>query len=205
MGFLMAAIGAVTGIVKGVKAIKKVFGGRKAKPVVKIAQATAAGLGIGAGAKMIGGSGIMPVSGGGGLPALAMGQTRAIQQAGPGGLPVPLWKGPGGRLQLPGSDPRIPEYLKQFALDDAYLKPYYRAPRGYVVVRDASGRPFAVNKTIARQFGIWKPKKKPPISVSDWQAFKKAQRVEKKLRKVAGPALRKYSRRSSTTTSTRRK
>lgn len=131
--------------------------------------------------------------GGGGLPALPMApaQTRAIQSTSPGGLPVPWWKGPGGKLQLPWNDPRIPDYLKQFALDDAYLKPYYRAPRGYVVLRDASGKPFAVNKAMAKAFGLWRPKKKPPISVSDWQAFKKAERVEKKLKKIAGPALRK--------------
>lgn len=103
---------------------------------------------------------------------------------------LPAWRGPGGKLQWPWQDPRIPEYLKQFALDDAYLKPCVRAPRGYVVLRDAEGKPFAVNKMIARQFKLWKPKAKPIISVRDWHSYQRAQRVEKKLRKIASKALR---------------
>lgn len=201
MGFLMGGIAAVSGIVKGVKAVASVF--KKAKPVVKVAAPVAAGMGI----MKVSGGGTpmqMPSYSGGGLPALpaAPAQTRAIQQTSPGGLPVPWWKGPGGKLQLPWNDPRIPDYLKQFALDDAYLKPYYRAPRGYVVLRDGSGRPFAVNKAMAKAFGLWRPKKKPPISVSDWQAFKKAERVEKKLKKIAGPALRKRGYRAGGRTAT---
>lgn len=125
------------------------------------------------------------------LPALAMAQNSSVQQTSAGGLPVPWWKGPGGKLQLPWNDPRIPEYLKQFSLDDAYLKTYYRAPRGYVIVKDASGRPFAVNKAIAKSFGLWRPAAKPPISATDWKHYKRNQVIEKRLRKIAAPALRK--------------
>jgi len=190
--WLTAAIGAVTGIVKGVKAI--VGSVKKAKPVVKVSSAAVGGALV---ARSLSASsvGTLAAPGGiGGLPALAMGQTQAIQQAGAGGLPVPFWKGPGGKLQMPWNDPRIPEYLKQFALDDAYLRVYYRAPRGYVIVRDASGRPFAVNKMIARQFGLWRSPAKPPISATEWKHYKSNQRIEKKLRKIAGPALRKTKR-----------
>lgn len=202
LGLITGAIAAVSGVVKGVKAV--VGAVKKVKPVVKVAAPVAAGMGLMQVASSRPAAMPVPVSGGGlpAMPLAAAGQTRAIQQASPGGLPVPFWKGPGGKLQAPWSDPRIPEYLKQFALDDAYLKPYYRAPRGYVVIRDAQGRPFAVNKQMARAFGLWRPKKKPPISVSDWQAFQKAQRVEKKLRKIAGPALRKRSSRRSTSGAT---
>jgi hypothetical protein len=91
---------------------------------------------------------------------------------------------------MPWSDPRIPEYLKQFALDDAYLKVAYRAPKGYVVVRDNSGRPFAVNKVIAKQFGLWKAAAKPPISATDWKHYKRNQIIEKRLLKIAAPAIR---------------
>lgn len=201
-GLIAGAIGAVTTVVKGVKAV--VGAVKKAKPVVKVAAPVAAGMGLATVASGGGAPMPVPVSSGGmpPMPLAAAGTTRAIQQSSPGGLPVPFWKGPGGKLQAPWSDPRIPEYLKQFALDDAYLKAYYRAPKGYVVIRDANGRPFAVNKQIARSFGLWRPKKKPPISVSDWQAFQKAQRVEKKLRKIAGPALRKRSTRRSATGAT---
>jgi hypothetical protein len=208
MGLFAAIGGAIAGVAGVVKGAKKIWSKiKKPMPKVKVSAATAAGLGVG-GLAM--GQSLVPVSSSGGLPSVplgpsAAGTTAAISSTSPGGLPVPFWKGPGGKLQMPWSDPRVPEYLKQFALDDAYLRTYYRAPKGYIVLRDASGRPFAVNKAIARQFGLWRPKRKPPISVSDWSAFKKAQRVEKKLRKVAGPALRKYSRRSSRTTTTRRK
>ena len=134
------------------------------------------------------------------LPALALSQTQAVQQQGAGGLPVPWYKGPNGKLQMPWSDPRIPDYLKQFALDDAYLKAYYRAPKGYVVLKDSSGRPFAVNKAIARQMGLWKPAAKPPISATDYKHFKRNKAIEKKLRKIAGPALRKHTSRAPAAT-----
>lgn len=98
----------------------------------------------------------------------------------PGILP----RGPGGGLQLPfsGADPMAA--LKQFSLDDQFLKISYRAPKGYVVLRDASGRPFPVLKKAAQYYGLWKPAKKPPISVGDWQAFLKAGKVMKKLKLI---------------------
>lgn len=187
LGGILAGIAAkaLPSIVKGVgKVIKAVT----SKPVIKMSAAAAAGAGI---AKVTSGGSSMnlPVMSGGSLPPIAAAAATPAPTK-PGGLPIG-WKGPGGKLQAPWSDPRIPEYLKQFALDDAYLTPVYRAPRGYVVIKDAKGRPFAVNKAMAKAFGLWKPKRKPPISVSDWQAFKKAERVEKKLKKIAGPALRK--------------
>lgn len=104
---------------------------------------------------------------------------------------LPAWRGPGGKLQAPWSDPRIPEMLKAYSLDDAYLTAYYRAPKGYVVLRDATGKPFACLKQAAKMFGLWHAKAKPPISIRDWHAFQAARRVEKKLLKIAGPALRK--------------
>lgn len=122
------------------------------------------------------------------LPAM---QTQAAQQGGPGGLPVPFWKGPGGKLQMPWNDPRVAEYLKPYSLDDAYLKPYYRAPKGFVVLKDGSGRPFAVQKEIAKFFGLWKPAAKPPITATDWKHYKRNKAIEKKLTKVAAPVIAK--------------
>ena len=138
------------------------------------------------------------------LPALAMSQNQAITQQGAGGLPVPWFKGPGGKLQMPWNDPRIPDYLKQFALDDAYLKTYVRAPKGYVILRDSSGRPFAVNKQVARSMGLWKPAAKPPISATDYKHFKRNKTIEKKLRKIAGPVLRKHTTRTVAVSSKRK-
>lgn len=105
-----------------------------------------------------------------------------------GGLP--WWKGPGGKLQLPWNDPRVPAFLKSFALDDSALRVYYRAPKGYVVVRDPSGKPYAVLKSVARSFGLWKPARKPPISATDWKNFKRNQAIEKKLKKIVPARLR---------------
>ena len=65
------------------------------------------------------------------------------------------------------------------------LRTTYRSPiRGYVVVRDQNGDPYALPKKLARQYAGWKPSKKPPISVGEWEAVKKADRTVKKMHKV---------------------
>lgn len=92
--------------------------------------------------------------------------------------------GPGGRLQLPFTGAEIPDAIKAFALDDRYLMTYYKAPRGYVVVRDADGKPFPLNKKIAQQMGYWKPAKKPLLSIRDTQSIKRAGRAIEKLKKA---------------------
>lgn len=134
--------------------------------------------------------GFMSGGGGGGgagnslpmLPGMSGGPRGMITPGQTGGIGIP--RGPGGGMQLPWHDPAIPEYLKQFALDDSYLKISTRAPKGYVVVKDASGRPFAVLKSMAKAFHLWKPKPKPPISVRDWHHLQGAARVAKKLKAI---------------------
>jgi hypothetical protein len=76
-------------------------------------------------------------------------------------------------------------------LDTSALKTYYRAPRGYVIVRDpGTGAVVAVRKAIARAYHLWKPARKPPISASDWHHYQRNQALEKKLLRIAAPALR---------------
>jgi hypothetical protein len=76
-------------------------------------------------------------------------------------------------------------------IDESLLRPYYRAPRGYVVVRDTqSGKYIGVRKADARQLGLWRPKPKPPISVRDWHAYKSAIKTEKKIKKVFSHSFR---------------
>lgn len=125
--------------------------------------------------------------------------TNAVVNQAAGGLTnmLPWWKGPGGKLQMPWNDPQVAQYLKQFSLDDSYLRVYYRAPRGYVIVRDAQGRPYAVLRQIAKQFGLWHPAARPPISATDWKHYKRNKAIEKKLIKIARPALRAHSRPSA--------
>lgn len=114
----------------------------------------------------------------GGLPALP-GSPMPGNTGGTGILP----KGPGGRMQLPWNDPRTPDALKAFALDDQYIRLAMRAPRGYVIVRDASGRPYPLLRSIAVKLHLWRPRKKPIISVRDSQAIKRSHHAIKRLHK----------------------
>ena len=58
------------------------------------------------------------------------------------------------------------------------------APAGYVIVTCPNGAKKAMLKPVARALGLWKPRRKPPIKVSDWQALMKADRTVKKLKNV---------------------
>ena len=125
----------------------------------------------------------------GGQPSLPSGYGAAPSPAG-GGL-LPFWRGAGGKLQWPWQDPQ--QLLKPpYAYDDSYLRLTYRAPRGYVVVRDPQGRRYCMAKQIARSMGLWSAGRKPPISAGDWHRYQTAQTVEKKLRKLASHALRHH-------------
>ena len=136
------------------------------------------------------------------LPAmLASGIAGAMIPSGGGaaapglGSLIPWWKGAGGHLQFPWQDPSFMEGLKPpFVLDDSYLKEIRRAPRGYVVVRDNKGRPYCMAKFIAQKLHDWTPARKPPISAGEWHKYQTAAAVEKKLRHIAGKALRKHAR-----------
>jgi hypothetical protein len=91
-------------------------------------------------------------------------------------------------------------------IDESMLRPYYRAPRGYVVVRDTqSGKYIGVRKADARQLGLWRPKPKPPISVRDWHAYKSAVRTEKKIKKVFSHSFRGSHHGASVCRSTRKR
>src|SRR3972149_6302233 len=60
-------------------------------------------------------SDVVSAFGGGAAPGVIP-AVAAAAAGDAGGLPVPWWKGPGGALQLPWNDPRIPGFLSQFAL-----------------------------------------------------------------------------------------
>jgi hypothetical protein len=87
------------------------------------------------------------------------------------------------------------------------LRVFYRAPKGFVIIRDPQTRQVvgAVRKDVARRAKLWKPSKKPPISATEWQHYKDAERVEKKLRKIAASAIRKHSRPHAATCTTRKR
>lgn len=62
------------------------------------------------------------------------------------------------------------------------------APPGYVIVNMPDGSKKAVLKSVARKLGLWKPRRKPPISASDWHKLKVADRVRNKAKKIAQTA-----------------
>lgn len=115
--------------------------------------------------------------GGGGLPALP-------------GLPgLPSAPGMGDR-SIFRNDPNVVEALKPYAISAHNLKTYYRAPKGFVIVHDQNGDPYGLPKKVAQWAGLWKPGHKPPISVGDYQALKKADRTVRKFRKIFSIAAR---------------
>lgn len=57
------------------------------------------------------------------------------------------------------------------------------APPGYVIV-ECRGQKVAMLKPIARSLGLWKPRRKPPISVKDWRCLQRADATIKKLKTV---------------------
>ena len=61
-----------------------------------------------------------------------------------------------------------------------------KAPPGYRIVEcpKGSGQKVAMLEPVARAFGYIKRRKKPPISVTDWESLKRADRTTRKLDRV---------------------
>jgi len=136
----------------------------------------------------------------GGYQALSGGSSAKLPAlpGAPGGLPA--FPGGGGFAGQAGpgdrsifrNDPNVVEAMKQFAIPLRGLRTYYRAPKGYVVVRDNVGDPMGIPKQYAKAYFGWKPAKKPLLSVRDTSALKRAgvaikklQNAEKMARKIA--------------------
>jgi hypothetical protein len=65
------------------------------------------------------------------------------------------------------------------------FKQIAQAPPGYVIVKcPNTGQKLAMLKPVARALGLWKPRRKPPISAKDWNCLKKADSTIKKLKRV---------------------
>lgn len=127
--------------------------------------------------------------GGGGLPALPMGAGGFA--APPPGSGYPGQAGMGERSVF-RNDPNVIEQLKPWAIPMRGLRQYYRAPKGFVVMKDAVGDPYGIPKKLAQQYLGWKAAKKPLLSVRDTSALrragvaiKKLQNAEKMARKIA--------------------
>lgn len=125
---------------------------------------------------------------------------RRALGGGGGAAGLPALPASGGLPTLPGTamadprvgmrsifrdDPNIVEALQPFAIPARELRTYHRAPiKGFVVRYDSAGDPYAIPKTLARKYLGWKPSKKPPISVGEWEAIKRADRASKKIKKA---------------------
>lgn len=110
-----------------------------------------------------------------------------------GQVPGSLLTGTGGgngssTLPIPGGGIGIPE-MGQYAPIAMPATPVqcYRAPKGYVVVRHPqTGQRAYVLKNVARAMGLYKSRRKAPITGREWDAVKKASRYEKKLARMLG-------------------
>ena len=108
---------------------------------------------------------------GAGLPALPSGG-------------MPAFPGTMGSRGVFSNDANVPAMLKEWTISKGDLKFYPRAPKGFVICYDEKGDPFAIPKKIAMMMKMWRPAKKPPISVGDWQAVKRADRTVSKMKKI---------------------
>lgn len=159
----------------GSKLIRPVVGNTLVKSVVK---QTAVGAGLYALGNSFGGGG------GSNLPALP----------GAGGFPaLPGMGAPGivGKRGIFQNDPNIVAALQPFAIAKTNLKLCYRSPiKGYVIRYDSAGDPYAIPKKLAQAYLGWRPAKKPPVSVGDWQSLKRADRTVKKFKKIVSMVAR---------------
>jgi hypothetical protein len=136
-------------------------------------------------------SDVMGGFGGGGGNSGAMPPMPMASMQGSYGGGMPALPGSAGSNSIVGNrsifrnDPNVVEALKPWAISAYNLRQYYRAPmKGYVIRRDQNGDPFAIPKHLAVKYLGYKNHKKPPISVGDWEAVKRADRTVKKVRKV---------------------
>lgn len=172
-GKLLKGVSKVVRTVSKVSNIPVVGNVIKAVPGVGTA-VSLIGAGVGAYNLLGGGGG----GGGGGMPALPSGGFPALPGTA-GSSPV---VGNRGWLQ---NDPNIAAALEPWAISRANLKTAYRSPiKGYVVVYDKNGDPYALPKFLAKKYAGYKESKKPPISVGDWEAVKRADRTIKSVRKI---------------------
>lgn len=129
--------------------------------------------------------------GGGGMPALPSGGLGGMPVTGGAGYGLPALPGSANAPAIVGKrsvfrdDPNIANALKAWAISQRFLKTAVRSPiKGYVIVRDAVGDPYALPRSMAIKYAGYRPAKKPPISVGEYQALKKADRTVSKVRKI---------------------
>jgi len=92
--------------------------------------------------------------------------------------PMPITGGAAPGLSTPAANLEMTNTLPMTS-GKMVLKP----PRGYVTVQVGIQRMFMLRHMAIKQ-GLWKPARKPPISVRDWSCIQGASRVVKKLKTI---------------------
>lgn len=89
-----------------------------------------------------------------------------------------------------------PKVVGTIQRKDGTVSQIHRCPRGMVLAKDMLCYPKSM---VPKKFREWKPAKKPPISVRDWDALKRAKRAKNRAESVAREAglyVRKTRRKS---------
>jgi len=134
-------------------------------PLVKsVAKQTALGAALYAAGNALGGSSK-------GMPAL------------PGGG-APAFPSTMGNRGIFRNDANVPAMIHEWTVSKGDLNFYPRAPKGFVILYDEKGDPFALPRKLAMMLKWWRPAKKPPISVGDWNAVKRADRTVTKMKRI---------------------
>jgi len=135
------------------------------------------------------GGGNTGVSGGMGYPALPTAPP-------PGGSPVFQTQGAArSSYVMPNLDASMIAQLEAAGLMIGFsaLRTFHRSPsKKHVIVHPTPTQTFALEKGLARKWGLWKPSAKPPISAGDWHAITRANHVIKKLKHM-GSEVRKVA------------
>jgi len=169
-------------------------------PLGKIASSVIPGAGLVLGGMQIADAASGFLGGGsspsGGLPALPGGNMALPAMSGTPMVPAGGQAVGMGQRSIFRNDPNVIAALKPYAISMHNLRTYHRAPKGFVIVKDEKGDPMGLPKQLARAYGLWKPGAKPPISATDWKAFKRAATVSKKLNKIHSDGQKYLTRKS---------
>jgi len=159
--------------------------------------------------------GSVPIPGAG-----AVGSLIAGIGSGGGGASIPGLTGnflpPGSPVGVNENNPFIPDFIENViegvpqqglpipqaggadcvtVTAPAQIEQRIKCPPGYVSVT-CNGAKMCMLKPVARSLGLWKARRRPPISASEWRQFKTAERVEKKMIRIAkGAGMRSPTRR----------
>ena len=91
---------------------------------------------------------------------------------------------PAGHRALGGAEDRHGRPLMVSANQATRIQ----CPPGYVAVMTPSGQQVCMLKGAAKSAGLYKERRKPPISAGDWRKLQVAERVRKKAKKIASKA-----------------